>query len=126
MSELLEPEPALLDFIELFNRGEYWESHERLETPWRANRSGFYKGLILFASAFVHAGRGNAHGIVAQLQKAEAELEAYRPRCMGMDVEAILEHARRCRDVVAKHPVVSPDILADLIPRMKLAVEQER
>jgi uncharacterized protein len=116
----------LVAFIELFNRGEYWESHERLETPWRENRNGFYKGLILFASAFVHAGRGNAHGVVAQLQKAEAELEPYRPAREGIDVDAILAHAQRCKDIVAHNSNVSPEILAELIPHMKLRIEPAR
>ena len=93
--------PASLDrFVVLFNRGEYWESHEALEDAWRATGSGFYHGLILFASAFVHARRGTRHGILAQLEKTERALEPYRPSHLGVDVEAILEHAARCRERV--------------------------
>lgn len=86
------PEP-LVEFIRLFNRAEFWESHEVLEEPWRERRSGFYKGMILFASAFVHAQRGNVHGIVAQMAKATRELEPYRPAYLGIDVEHVLEVA---------------------------------
>ena len=90
----------LARFVELFNRGEYWESHEALEDAWRATGSGFYHGLILYASAFVHARRGTRHGILAQLEKAERALAPHRPSHLGVDVEAILLHAARCRELV--------------------------
>lgn len=95
------PDP-LLAFLELFNDGRYWDSHEALEDAWRESGSGFYHGLILYASAFVHARRENAHGIRAQLEKAERALQPFAPDYLGLDVEAILEHARRCREIVRR------------------------
>jgi hypothetical protein len=89
--------PAFLEFLELFNRGAYWESHEVLERPWRVGRSGFYKGLILLASALVHAERGNRAGVVAQLRKAAGALEPYRPAYLGVDVDALLAHVAQGR-----------------------------
>lgn len=94
MSRLPRP---LLDFVDLFNREEYWESHEALEDAWRETGSDFYQGLIIYASAFVHARRGNAHGVRAQLEKAEAYLAPYRPTHLGIDVDALFRHAARCR-----------------------------
>ncbi len=87
--------PAYAAFLERFSRGEFWEAHEVLEGAWRAGRSGFYKGLILLASAWVHAGRGNAHGVSAQLGKAARELAPYAPAYLGQDVAALLALARR-------------------------------
>src|SRR5215212_5085118 len=87
---------ALLRFVALFNAGHCWESHEVLEGPWRASRSELYHGLILYASAFVHAQRGNPRGVVAQLAKAERSLSGFRPRCLGLDVDAILANAAEC------------------------------
>ncbi len=53
-----ELEPALLAFLECFNRQQYWEAHKVLEPTWLAHRGeakeGFYKGLIQLAGAFVH------------------------------------------------------------------------
>jgi hypothetical protein len=86
---------ALCEFAALFNRGEFWESHEVLETPWRQARSGFLQGLILVASAWVHVRRGNPRGILAQLRKAERRLSPYRPAYQGVDVDALLAHAPR-------------------------------
>lgn len=104
-------------FVALFNRGEYWASHEALEDAWRATDSGFYHGLILYASAFVHARRGTRHGILAQLGKAERALGPYRPSHLGVDVEAILEHADRCRRLVEAREEPPPgQAWADLVP----------
>ncbi len=91
---------AYLEFIARFNRGEFWESHEVLEGPWREHRSPFYKGMILFASAFVHVQRGNPRGVLAQLRKAERVLGPFQPSYLGMDVAALLAHAERCRSGV--------------------------
>ena len=68
-------------FPELYRAGRFWDSHEALEDAWRANRSDFYQGLILYASAWGHRERRNAHGVRAQLRKAVApeELESVSP-----------------------------------------------
>ncbi len=101
-------DPALFRFLDLFNEGRYWDSHEALEQPWRSTRSELYHALILFASAFVHVGRGNPHGITAQLAKAEPILETLRPRYLGLDIDAILQHSAACRQIVADHPNAQP------------------
>lgn len=92
------PLPAGLEaFVERFNRGHYWESHEVLEGPWRAGGSAFYKGLILYASAFVHLQNANAHGVRAQLAKAVEHLTPYAPAYLGIDVTGVLGHAAAAR-----------------------------
>jgi L-amino acid N-acyltransferase YncA len=109
--DLPEPPPALAfpeslaQFVERFNRREFWESHELLELPWRASRSEFYHGLILYTSAFVHVQRENAHGVVAQLSKAETALEPFVPHYLGVDVAALLEEARNLRRQVESEGV---------------------
>ena len=90
--DLQDLPPALHRFLELFNAREYWESHEVLEGPWHEGGSDFYQGLILYASAFVHAQRGNAGGIGMQLEKTERKLAGYRPCHLGVDVDSVLAH----------------------------------
>lgn len=82
--------PAYRAFVALFNRGAYWESHEALEEAWRETGSDFYQGLILLASAFVHVGRRNGHGVGAQIGKAEARLRPFDPSHLGLDVHRVL------------------------------------
>ena len=123
--QLSLPRP-LLGFVALFNRGEYWESHELLEGPWRESRSEFYHGLILYASAFVHVRRGNPRGIVAQLEKAERSLAPYRPVYLGLDVDELLSHSARCRAIVAAHQGADPAAWAALVPAIRLEPSVER
>lgn len=121
------PDP-LLRFVELVDRGEFWESHEALEDAWREQGSEFYHGMILYASAFVHARRGTRHGIRAQLEKAEAVLAPFAPDYLGVDVEAVLEHARRCRRLAETHdrPPEGSWEEAVSFPRLELDVERVR
>ncbi len=116
--------PALptpfLEFVARFNRGEYWESHEVLEGAWRAHRSAFYKGLILYASAYVHVRRGNARGIRAQFEKAERHLAMYRPSYLGLDVDALLESAEHCRRLVEANSHAHATDWTSVIPRVHL------
>ncbi|MEX2467096.1 MAG: DUF309 domain-containing protein, partial [Gemmatimonadota bacterium] len=96
-------------FVELFHEHEFWESHEVLEGPWREGGSGFYHGLILLASAFVHVQRDNTHGIAAQLRKAEAALEPFVPHYLGLDVAEILTEARALRSRAERERTSPPD-----------------
>lgn len=109
------PDP-LRRFAELFNRGDFWESHEVLEGLWRETGSDFLQGLILYASAFVHVQRGNRHGIGAQLSKAEGRLAPYPSAYLGVDVEGVRAHIRRCREIVAANPEAEPGAWPELVP----------
>jgi len=105
------PRP-LRRFVELFNDEAFWESHEALEAAWRDARSPFYHGLILVVSAFVHAQRGNTHGVRAQLAKAERVLDEWRPAYLGVDVDGLLAAAANVRDaVVAGRAAVFPRLV---------------
>lgn len=116
-------DPALAAFLDLFNRQEYWASHEALEAAWRETGSEFYHALILYASAFVHVDRGNRHGIAAQLGKAQPLLEARRPHYLGLPVEAMLDHAAVCRSIVAENPDAPTEAWSVLIPAPRLAFD---
>ena len=118
-------DPRFARFLELFNRGEFWESHEALEEAWRENGSEFYHALILYASAFVHVRRGNRHGIAAQLGKAEPLLEARRPAYLGLHVDGLLEHAAICRHLVAENREAPDDAWDVLIPFPRLAFDPD-
>lgn len=109
-------DPGYTLFLDLFNQGRYWDSHEALEPAWRETRSDFYHALILFASAFVHVQRGNRHGIGAQLAKAEPLFHPRRPHYLGLDVDRILDHSADCRIIVANNPHTPPQDWKSLIP----------
>ncbi len=100
---------ALETFVRKVEDGEYWESHEVLEGPWRETGSDFLQGLILYASAFVHLKRENAHGVRAQLGKALVALEGYPDAYLGVDVDGVREHARRIRELLDPEGEPPPD-----------------
>ena len=87
-------------FVDQFNHGWYWASHETLEDAWRRTRSEFYHGLILLASTFVHLQRENAHGVAAQTDKAIAALASCPPQYLGMDVTQLIAHLRQVQSAV--------------------------
>lgn len=115
---------SFLGFIDLFNAEAFWDSHEVLEQPWRVNRSSFYQGLIIFASAFVHAQRGNPNGVRKQLVKALNYLTPYAPYYMGIDVAALLKHAQRCLKIVQQQPHLSGQELTATIPLIQLVPDE--
>ncbi|TVR60957.1 MAG: DUF309 domain-containing protein [Gemmatimonadales bacterium] len=121
-----DPFPApLRRFVDLFNGAEFWESHEVLEGPWREKRSAFYHGLILWASAWVHVQRDNAHGIQAQIRKAHRALDGYPDAYLGVDVAAIRSRGREVLEVVARvqaEEAANPDpwIRRLTLPRLEL------
>lgn len=114
---------AFLDFIRLFNARKYWDSHEVLEGPWRENRSDFYQGLIIYASAFVHAQRGNPVGIRKQMAKVFGKLEKYRPYYMGIDVDGVLEFAAQCTEFVIENPDLRGEKLTSAVDYPELHPE---
>ena len=118
--------PGLRDFVRLFNDGAYWESHEVLEDPWRELDSGFYHGLILFASAFVHVERDNPHGIRAQLDKARRALEPFTPHYLGLDVADLVERCSEGRRVVTAREADPPESWAAVVPPPRLALDPGR
>jgi hypothetical protein len=118
-------DPRYAEFLDLFNRAEYWASHEALEGPWRDSGSEFFHALILYASAFVHVQRGNRHGISAQLGKAQPIFETFRPFYLGLDVEAILAHAAECRHLVVENRDAPSEAWDVLIPRPRLRLRPE-
>lgn len=120
MSEEVFPGP-LREFVRLFNREDFWESHEVLEAPWRRGDSSFYHGLILYASAFVHLRRANPHGVRAQLAKTLDALDGLPDAYLGIDVAAIREHARSLREAVGDDEDPPEGWTQDVsVPRLRL------
>ena len=88
------PPPALLEGIEQFNRGEFFEQHETLELLWRAERREvrrLYQGILQIGVAFFHLRRLNHHGTVYMLTRGSMYLAPFAPHCQGVDVRSLLD-----------------------------------
>jgi predicted metal-dependent hydrolase len=84
--------------IELFNAGEFFESHEVLEevwTPERGPRRLFLQSLIHVAVGAYHESRGNPVGACRQLRKALRKMQAYLPEYEGVDTARLYRDARK-------------------------------
>jgi len=107
------PRP-LREFVELFEAGRFWDSHEALEKAWREGRSDFYQALILYASAWVHWQRRNPHGVKAQLAKAHGRLSSYPDIYLGLDVVELREHCTAVSRIVSAEAARWPDRIGPL------------
>jgi uncharacterized protein len=90
------PPPQLLEGIEQFNRGEYFEQHETLEILWRAETRPvrrLYQGILQIGVAFHHLRRRNYHGVVYMLTRGSAYLQPFAPACQRIDVASLIELA---------------------------------
>ena len=99
--ELEERRPVLLEGIEQFNGGYFFEAHETWEdvwypSPWPARQ--FLQGLIQTAAAFVHLMRHQYPGTVRLLRHALAKLEEFPDEYMGIDAGRFRREVARARD----------------------------
>ena len=87
--------PQLLQAIEEFNAGEFFEQHETLELLWRATPGEIrhvYEGILQIGVGLHHLFKNrNYHGAVVKLDHGIRLLEAFPPECHGID----LDHLRR-------------------------------
>ncbi|MBI3734082.1 MAG: DUF309 domain-containing protein [Chloroflexi bacterium] len=95
-------DPPCAQFIrglEQFNRGEFFAQHETLEALWIEEKNevrSLYKGILQIGVGYHHLlDRRNYHGAVSKLSSGCRWLEAFRPRCCGVEVARLIEDARR-------------------------------
>lgn len=120
MDDCQLPEPFRA-YIELFNGGKFFASHEVLEGAWLINSSDFYRGLIIYAAAYVKRDWLNPRGVALNFNKALTYLRHYTPYYMGLDVAALVAHAEDCLAALALLPApAGPTQLEAAIPSIRL------
>jgi hypothetical protein len=75
-----------------WNAGRYFESHEDWETLWHeaeGARRAWLQGLIQFAAAFHHFGRGGASGFAKLVRSAAERAGGYAGDTSGIDFQAL-------------------------------------
>ena len=99
-----QPTEAMLVAFIQFNRGEYFEQHETLELIWRAERDdtvrNFYKGILQIGVGCYHLTRRNPTGAIKVMTRGIAYLRPYAPRCMGVEVQRLIDDASRVLAIV--------------------------
>ena len=96
-----EPPPAeLLEGIEQFNKGEFFEQHETLELLWRDTRTpdrALYHGILQIGVGFHHWRNGNFHGASVLLDEGIERLRPFAPTCQTVDVASLVADASAAR-----------------------------
>jgi len=94
------PPPELLEGIEQFNKGEFFEQHETLELLWRDTRTpdrGLYHGILQIGVGFHHWHNGNFHGASVLLDEGIERLRPFAPSCQTVDVASLVGEASAAR-----------------------------
>lgn len=84
-------------FLAYFNRErDYFECHEVMEQLWlECGRDALYQGLLQVAVGLYHHRNGNMEGGIKLLDAAIRKLEGHRPVVLGIDLEQLLDAAKR-------------------------------
>ena len=110
------PPSELLRGIDEFNRQEFFEQHETLEGIWIHEPDAvryLYQGILQVGVGFYHWRRGNWRGAVAKLGHGLAKLQPYRPVCMTIDVERLVQETSALREELERR---GPNDLAPFPP----------
>jgi len=116
-----EAPSALLQGIDEFNRGLYFECHETLESIWIHEPDPvryLYQGILLVGVGVYHWRRGNRHGAVVKLRQGTDKLHWFRPGCMSLDVDRLIREAEACRAQVEALPSGLPPFPPPGLPRV--------
>jgi predicted metal-dependent hydrolase len=118
------PPPQLVEGIEQFNRGEFFEQHETLELLWRAERRDIrylYQGILQIGVALYQLRRLNHHGTVYLLTRGPRYLAPFAPTCQRVDVQALLDDAAAAlREVERLGPGRLAEFDWSLAPKIRL------
>ncbi len=90
-------EPQVRKFWQLFEKQEFFESHEVLEELWMVatgSERNLYKGLIQIAVSLHHLGDGNLRGARKVFDTARDLLEPYQPSGAGVRLDRLVNDAR--------------------------------
>ena len=89
----------VLEGIEEFNRGEFFECHEYLEEAWMQESGRFrylYQGILQVGIGFYHLENGNWRGATGLLRNGTIRLKEFEPVTLGVDVAKLVRESERC------------------------------
>ncbi|MCC6147266.1 MAG: DUF309 domain-containing protein [Anaerolineaceae bacterium] len=90
--------PAARLGVASFNRQEFFEAHEELETAWRAESGALrelYHGILQVGVGYYHIQRGNYSGALKLLQRARRRLLPFPEIYCGIDIARLISDMQR-------------------------------
>lgn len=114
-SECESPIPSLVSKgLHEFNRGDYFEAHELLETAWK-QESGpvrdVYRAILQIGVAYLQITRGNYQGAHKMFVRAVQWLAPLPDRCHGIDIAQLRADATAVRERLEQ---LGPDRIKEL------------
>lgn len=103
-AELEERRPVLLQGIQQFNAGYFFEAHETWEDLWYQSplpARNFLQGVIQLAAGFVHLMRREYDGTIRLLDQGLDKLRQFPDVFLGIDAARLVSEASRARDELA-------------------------
>jgi sugar phosphate isomerase/epimerase/predicted metal-dependent hydrolase len=95
--------PGVIEGIEFFNAGQWYEAHETLEHEWHAERGEdrkLYQGILQIGVGLHHARSGNHRGAVLLLTDGIEKTARFTPTHRGLDTARLIREAQTCLDQV--------------------------
>ncbi len=86
--------------IELFNRGEYFESHEELEHAWNEEQGAgkeLYRAILQIAVAYLQIQRRNYNGAIKMFLRARQWIDPLPDVCRGVEIAQLRSDAAIAR-----------------------------
>jgi uncharacterized protein len=101
-----------------FNKGEYFEAHEELETAWKDETGeirDLYKGILLAGVTYLHVKRANYNGAVKVYGRSQKWLTKWPDACRGVQVQRLRTDLDT---VIAEVRRLGPEHLAEFDPAL--------
>lgn len=118
------PPEELLQAIDEFNRGDWFECHETLEELWvgeKGEMRDFYQGVLQLAVALHHWRNGNFKGALSLLKGSGDFLSRVSPVCQGVDVAGLQADAGKVHETLsALGEERMSELAAQIIPKVRL------
>jgi len=92
------PDARLIQGIQEFNRGLFFECHETLEAIWLEEHGDdrlFYQGIIQIAAGYYKVEQGVLIGAIKLWRTGLEKLERYGPAHLGVDLASLVEPTKK-------------------------------
>jgi hypothetical protein len=113
-----EPPQLLLEGINLFNHGEYFECHEVIEQAWNEEKAPvrvMFQGILQIGVACHHVRRKNWRGAMKLLERGSLKTRRFAPTCMGINLAKLLADAEAIRQELLR---LGPDWQGEFNPQL--------
>jgi hypothetical protein len=115
--------PGVLEGIQLFNEGEFYECHEAIEHEWHAERGPvrkLYQGILQIGVGFHHIRGGNRRGAILLLTDGIDKVSNFLPSCRGVDTAALVTASTACLHAIENDPDAVASFDWSTVPKIQL------